>query len=474
MPVGLTYPPQGLVTYKDLGSLGATCYVIASDAKAEVKRFAQILQAAGYPCYVCDGVADNVEIQAAIDALPAGGGKVVLSEGQFNIAASISISKSYTTLMGAGGHYDINADAGGGTILALNNNVNDDVIKLASNIDCIRITDLVVNGNAANQTAGRGIDGSGTGTGFLRVERVAIYRTKEVGIMGTAQGGDAVVDCLVRQAGTLGIDSGGPTLYMAGCFFTGCSYGGRIYSYEASVVGCTFDDCSHEGLILSQAHITVTGSRFINNRGRNIEIAGGFKGVVVVGNIIQLRPGTATAYGIFMNLTVADIGILVEGNTIDCDAGTNGTSAGIYVTSSVASTQYIKIRGNHIEGFSGAGGVGINIASANILAAEIEGNTIENCTSPIANSGTSTKIARNQGYVTENSGTATITAGQTSVNVTHGLATTPTRVVLTPTTDTAGRRYWVSAKGATTFTITIDSTHTADITFDWRAQVGEG
>lgn len=83
-------------------------------------------------------------------------------------------------------------------------------------------------------------------------------------------------------------------------------------------------------------------------------------------------------------------------------------------------------------------------------------------------------FSKNQGYLTENSNTSTLTAGQTSVTVTHGLATTPTRVQLTPTTDTGGKRYWISAKGVTTFTITIDSANASDITFDWRAVVGEG
>lgn len=74
------------------------------------------------------------------------------------------------------------------------------------------------------------------------------------------------------------------------------------------------------------------------------------------------------------------------------------------------------------------------------------------------------------------SGSATITAGGTSVAVTHGLGTTPTRVFLTPTTDWGLaadpflRRWWVSAKGATTFTITISTAHGSDISFDWRAQ----
>ena len=44
--------------------------------------------------YVCDGTADNVEIQAAIDALPSTGGKVSLSEGTFNLAATINIAEA--------------------------------------------------------------------------------------------------------------------------------------------------------------------------------------------------------------------------------------------------------------------------------------------------------------------------------------------------------------------------------------------
>lgn len=75
------------------------------------------------------------------------------------------------------------------------------------------------------------------------------------------------------------------------------------------------------------------------------------------------------------------------------------------------------------------------------------------------------------GVKTENSGTATISAGTTSVNVSHNLVNTPTRVYLTPTTDTGGRRYWVSAKGTSTFTITISSTYTQPITFDWKVEM---
>lgn len=60
----------------------ATLIVAASDSSAKSKAGAD---------YVCDGTADEVQIQAAIDALPAGGGKVVLLEGTYYLAASITI-----------------------------------------------------------------------------------------------------------------------------------------------------------------------------------------------------------------------------------------------------------------------------------------------------------------------------------------------------------------------------------------------
>jgi len=78
-------------TINDLGTLGASAWVVGSDASSKTKLFATNLQNIGYPVWVCDGVADNVEIQAAIDALPAVGGKVKLTEGNFAISASVTL-----------------------------------------------------------------------------------------------------------------------------------------------------------------------------------------------------------------------------------------------------------------------------------------------------------------------------------------------------------------------------------------------
>ena len=51
--------------------------------------------------YVCDGIDDHVEIQAALDALPATGGEVFLLDGTYNIESSLVLD-SYQTLRGCG------------------------------------------------------------------------------------------------------------------------------------------------------------------------------------------------------------------------------------------------------------------------------------------------------------------------------------------------------------------------------------
>ena len=81
------------------GSLGATCYVVAYDAKTEVKEWATILQAAGYPVWVCDGTADEVEINAALTASDS----VSLSEGTFLLSDVVRrAGNTALKLVGAG------------------------------------------------------------------------------------------------------------------------------------------------------------------------------------------------------------------------------------------------------------------------------------------------------------------------------------------------------------------------------------
>lgn len=99
--------------------------------------------------YLCDGTDDQVEINAAIQALPATGGEVVVLDGEYNITAAIAITKSYTKLSGNG-----NA-----TVLKRmwNSIAPEGVIQVANSKTGIKIEGLRIEGNMNQYSNGNNI-----------------------------------------------------------------------------------------------------------------------------------------------------------------------------------------------------------------------------------------------------------------------------------------------------------------------------
>jgi hypothetical protein len=116
---------------------GATFVVAASDSLNKEKAD-----------YVCDGTDDQVEIQAVIDALPAGGGRVLLLEGTFEISNYIDLAGlNNVTLEGQGC----------GTIIHNNNIVGHNAIQAIndntitpSSVRYLTVKNLMVKGNASS------------------------------------------------------------------------------------------------------------------------------------------------------------------------------------------------------------------------------------------------------------------------------------------------------------------------------------
>lgn len=52
--------------------------------------------------YLCDGTSDQVEINSALQALPDGGGEIVILDGTYNIGAEINLYKNNITIRGCG------------------------------------------------------------------------------------------------------------------------------------------------------------------------------------------------------------------------------------------------------------------------------------------------------------------------------------------------------------------------------------
>jgi parallel beta-helix repeat protein len=93
--------------------------------------------------YLCDGTADQAEINAAITALPATGGEIVILDGTYNITAKIDVTKDNVSIRGNG-----NA-----TILkrTYNSSGSEGIVTLTGASGCT-IEKLYIDGNKANYT----------------------------------------------------------------------------------------------------------------------------------------------------------------------------------------------------------------------------------------------------------------------------------------------------------------------------------
>ena len=90
-----------------------------------------------------------------------------------------------------------------------------------------------------------------------------------------------------------------------------------------------------------------------------------------------------------------------------------------------------------------------------------------------ATDGSNVRIQNNQGYVTENWGTATLLNANTSITVAHGLSTTPTIVLITfaeNPTNVIGD-WWVDTLGTTNFVFNGVDPGASNLDFYWEAKV---
>jgi len=194
------------------------------------------------------------------------------------------------------------------------------------------------------------------------------------------------------------------------------------------------------------AYNVVAFNHAINIDGNGIELEDFAHDSIVIGNTVKNN----TRYGIY--LSNCDYVSLVA------NVANNNSFSGFHV----ADSSHVTLTSN-IANDNAFRGIDIsNSDSCVAVGNDVSGNTgggfggVDGCTN--------TKLAFNVGYVTENSGsTAAIPSGTT---VSHGLAGTPTSVVITPTTDAGD--FWVSAVAATTFTIAYDGA--GNITFYWHAE----
>lgn len=281
----------------------ATYVVAASQASNASRQLAD---------YVSDDTDDQVQIQAAIDALPEAGGKVFLSEGTFLVRDEIHITKNNVTLEGQGHS----------TVLQLPDGFSADKLYMLNiNASDVSILNLCLDGNrdaVEGMHAGMIIDY----TTRLTIDHVWLQNFTEDGLIGTSV-----------------------VLHLTNSFFYDISDDGAdVNGFEYSVIANnTFKNIGDNGIDTDGAiHSSITGNTLNNCGNAGIEVEQ------------ETNPGY-TEYCTVGNNTMKDcgIGILVNsgrynsitGNTmLDCTIGIHLMSDDTYY-----STHNV-ITGNNIQG----------------------------------------------------------------------------------------------------------------------------
>jgi hypothetical protein len=527
-----------------LSPRSTTIVVAASDSSAKSKAQAD---------YVCDGTADNVEIQEAIDELPTTGGKILLEDGSFRITSAFDFSNAeYAWFSGSGPCSKIISSGSNHIISAINQskknglhisdmflsgggvNVGGDGIHL-SNVSNFTLDNLHI------ENCGSGYDGAGIfaeyadngqicnnfvyscRNGYLnsqmeaghvynvRIENNHFENSTDDDIHTQRGKNNLVIGNICIGAGDDGIDTWGEqnTIIMGnqvlsdntghgieiGDVSTGCIVNGNYVEGSKGINIClngvdkisvlnntivnaadigifvnnTTEGSSHptnislksntiispinEGIkITSGANHEITGNRIITPGGHGVYIKGDV--CTVENNYIQ----TPVKYGI---LAITASNLLLTGNY--CNGSSAATRDGIRIQTST--------NVHVIDNYS------INNAGHGVYVVDDSSDitVVNNCVAPNTlgsirpGTGARNKTAGNVGYATKNTGTATITAGQTSIVVTHGLAATPTNVIVTPRGNVGS--VWADTFTTTQFTIHCSTAPGADTVVGWSAVV---
>jgi len=421
-----------------------TIFVAASNADPSIRSRAE-------PGYRCDGTADEVEINAAIAALPSGGGKVVLSEGTFTIAAQI-VAVSGLVLEGQG-EATVLTPTGSFTHLISIDIVND-----------VTVRNLKIDGG---KTGGHSVDyGVKLDTcNRVRVVDCYFYDMNVVGV-GNNASGEVVTDvevrgCLFNTADNQAIRLG-----------AGCSritiVGNRMYNCAQAASG---NDYAY--ILLSDAHeFTVADNILFASTviadSIGVDFGGSYSGTIQGNTFHKVEIGVWSERDTTRN--VAIVGNVFhtcghpdgDNGAITFDDGGDSAPAEVVISGNAfyysnqrdidnsTTTANLVITGNLFSnGNQGADnrpsvviGTGVDsLISGNLFETcymgvveltggdrnLIEGNIFHNTTSTVITKvGAATIVRGNLGYVTENGGAAAnVSDGGT---IAHGLATTPTYV----------------------------------------------
>lgn len=359
-----------------------TFLVVASTAK-NFNKYAPIID----QVYKCDGTADNVEIQAAIDASPAGGCRILFTEGTFNFATFVSVPNDIW-LQGSGW----------GTIFRLANTTNTAILRnslwqTSPGNQRIIVSDLMIDGNKANNL----LESTG-GISFSAALNILIKNVyvKDVSgyagmyLVGYNASGEAqhIVDgCIVN-----GTENGGGVL--------GCGIYMSAPNVQKGIISNNIvSDCEGRGVFVEDGadDVIIANNHVHDNTGVNIALNLSDNAIIIGNNVqgggsIGIDTGASTQVVIIGNLARGNtgIGIQISGNHATCVGNVvSNNSDGIVVAANITD---FTITGNRCfdDQTPKVQDYGVNLASGTGYGTVVGNDLRGNQTGSINNAGSTT------------------------------------------------------------------------------------
>lgn len=404
---------------------------------------------------VADGSDTGTEIQYALTNYNSSR----YSAGTWLISATVYINQNNTSISG---------DDWGNTVFQLANNAGVDLLSSnGTNWQNTHIKNIRLDGNKANNVAGRGLVYTGY-SGLL--ENIWITNFSGNGLDGVIPAAGSSVDNRIVNVTASGNEGKGIA------WGTGAGAGSMADNYFTNILSYSN---TGDGIWWGTAALYADGLFSYSNGGNGLVVLGSYS------RITNFNIGGDLLNGILLQNSGTYLFTATNGRVIDdSDNGTGqydairpyNTEAG-FITADVILSDVTAID-------SRGGGAKVNYAFnivGNFAAAsrfQIRGGLYSGTvTSPsISNLGNAFMMVRDTiSPVVESSGSATLLNGQTSVSFAHGLAATPGNVQIAwkenPTNAIAD--WWWTA---TSSNITLNGVDpgASNLDFSWRAVVGVG
>lgn len=274
--------PPATIQAGDSGRSGLL--VAAHDAMASTKARAD---------YVCDGTDDQIEILTALQALPAFGGKVELSEGTFNVSGTIKVQKDNTQIVGIGpGQHSAGSQVGVGTRLKAAAGLSGQVLLIQETINSkplygVILRDFLVDGSSL---AGP-VDGIlfRSNRGFIDHVHVLSVSGHGVRIVGYADWFTYDTQLAYVQVGKCGaagifFEDQASDCHVVGAVIYGtASHGIYIKSGSQQIINTHVYDCGARGVFMQgSARNKLSNCKIEGNRG-GVYVYGASSGHQIVG-----------------------------------------------------------------------------------------------------------------------------------------------------------------------------------------------